>query len=158
MSETTTRPDPPDDPERSFDFWLGSWQLSWPAEQTGGAAGETARGSNRIEFLWGDRVVQENFAAEGGFEGKSWSVYHPASGEWRQTWVDNAGGYLLFRGGFANGVMELRTDPVDHEGGRLVQRMVFRDIAADALCWDWQRSDDGGGSWRDLWNIRYRRA
>lgn len=144
--------------ERAFDFWLGSWRLSWPAEQTGGEAGRVSGGRNRIESLWDGRVIQENFTTEGGsFQGKSWTLYHAPSGEWRQTWVDNSGGYLLFSGGPGNGVMELRSAPVEKDGKTTVNRMVFRDISADALRWHWQRSDDGGDSWRDLWTIDYRR-
>jgi hypothetical protein len=34
--------------------------------------------------------------------------------------------------------------------------MVFRQVTADSLTWDWQRSTDGV-VWSDLWNISYRR-
>lgn len=52
MSNSTDEP-----PERDLDFWLGSWRLSWPAEQTGGEAGAEGRGSNTIESLWDGRVL-----------------------------------------------------------------------------------------------------
>jgi hypothetical protein len=147
-----------DAPERAFDFWLGSWRLSWPAEQTGGQAGAQGLGSNRITSLWDGRVVQENFSTDdGAFQGKSWSLYHAPSGEWRQTWVDNGGGYLLFRGGPTDAGFELRTDTVERNGKELVNRMVFREITEASLGWYWQRSEDGGGSWHDVWTIRYRR-
>lgn len=146
-------------PERDLDFWLGSWRLSWPAEQTGGVAGEEGRGSNTIESLWDGRVLQENFASDGaGFHGKSWSVYHAPSDEWRQTWVDSNGGYLLFRGGAVDGGFELRTDAAERDGKTVVHRMLFHDITAEGLRWDWQRSEDGGANWQDVWNIRYERG
>lgn len=158
MSDNGNR-NAPDAPERGFDFWPGSWQLSWPAEQTGGEAGTRAGGSNRIERLWDGQVLQENFStAGGGFQGKSWSVHHAPSGEWRQTWVDNGGGYLLFSGGFTDGVMDLRSAAVEREGKVLPNRMVFRDIASDELHWDWQRSEDGGASWQGIWNSHCRRG
>ena len=37
---------------RQFDFWLGEWDLTWPAEQTGGGAGE-------IGLRPGARVLEE---------------------------------------------------------------------------------------------------
>lgn len=144
---------------QQFDFWLGEWELTWPAEQSGGAVGQTAKGTNRIEKILNGCVVQENFAfANGGYRGQSVSVYNPQLGEWRQTWVDTGGGYLLFTGGFEEGRMELRTEAREREGKTLLNRMVFRDISEEALNWDWQRSEDGGETWIDVWNIAYQRV
>jgi hypothetical protein len=151
--------EPCSNPEVSqFNFWLGDWDLEWPAEQMGGADGDTGTGANRIERVLGGCVVEENFStSDGSFLGRSHSVYDPAAGFWRQTWVDNQGGYLLFAGGMDGDTMELRTPVVERDGKLAVNRMVFRDIATDSLSWDWQGSRDGGESWDDLWNISYRR-
>lgn len=139
-----------------FDFWLGEWELSWPAEQAGGEAGKTGEGTNSIEKIMDACTVQENFSfADGSYQGTSWSVYNPRSGTWRQTWVDNSGAYLLFEGSFDNDQMELRTSPREQDGKTLVNRMVFHDISESGFLWDWQRSEDGGETWTDLWNITY---
>jgi len=71
--------------------------------------------------------------------------------------VDNQGGYLLFTGEFNDGQMELRTEPSEREGKTFISRMVFRNITKNSLDWDWQRSEDGGKTWQDLWNIHYER-
>lgn len=144
-------------PEASqFDFWLGEWDLSWPAEQTGGDPGELATGTNVITHRFGNCVVEENFAtSDGSFLGHSVSVYDEKTASWRQTWVDSSGGYLLFEGGVREGVMELRTPTVEEDGHTVVQRMVFTDIEEDSLAWHWQRSRDGGEQWEELWTIRY---
>lgn len=146
---------PCESPEaRQFDFWLGEWDLTWPAEQTGGAEGEIGRGTNRIERLFGDCVVEENFSLPGSdFYGRSLSVYDPQAGMWRQTWVDSQANYLIFAGGYDGQTMELHTPEVE----RVVQRMVFSNIGQDSLNWDWQGSRDGGETWNDLWNITYQR-
>jgi hypothetical protein len=103
-------------------------------------------------------VVEERFATDdGSFEGRSYSVFSHEDDEWRQTWVDSSGGYLVLTGWFDGERMELRTAPRERDGARVVNRMVFRDIATDSLRWDWQGSKDGGESWSDLWNIEYRR-
>jgi hypothetical protein len=142
------------DARSALDFWLGEWDLTWPAEQTGGRAGELGRGTNRISQMFDGAVIAEEFAfADGSFRGHSVSVYDGTAGLWRQTWVDSDAGYLLFSGGPIADVVELRTEPGD--GGR-ANRMVFRDITEDSLRWDWQKSPDGV-SWSDLWNITYRR-
>jgi hypothetical protein len=142
-----------------FDFWLGEWQLTWPAQQTGGDPGNEAKGTNRIERVMGGCVVEENFSmGDGTFSGRSLSVYDSQQGLWRQTWVDNSGSYLLFTGHFGQGRMILQTEPVVKDDEMVMNRMVFREIEDDSLRWDWQRSRDGGDSWTDLWNIRYRRT
>jgi hypothetical protein len=144
--------------ERQFDFWLGDWDLTWPAGQSGGTEGETATGVNRISRLFGDCVIEENFSTDdGAFQGHSVSAYDDRIGLWRQTWVDSSGGYLVFTGSFDGETMTLGTDPVEREGEVVVQRMVFSQIRADSLEWVWQGSRDGGTTWNDLWNISYRR-
>lgn len=146
------------DEARQFDFWLGDWELSWPAEQTGGEQGTRGSGSNRIDKLFGECVIEENFSTDdASFRGHSVSVYDEDSGIWRQTWVDSAGGYLVFSGQFDDGVMELRTEPRERDGNITIQRMRFTDITHDSLEWVWQGSRDGGATWDDLWNISYTR-
>jgi hypothetical protein len=92
-----------------------------------------------------------------GLRGRSVSVFDAQSGQWRQTWVDNQGGYLDFNGAFSNSRMVLmRAAMLD--GQQVQQRMVWYDIGDDSLRWNWERSDDGGASWEVLWEIRYTRA
>lgn len=142
-----------------MDFWLGEWSLSWPAEQTGGEAGATMEGTNRISQLFGRCAIEENFAtADGEFRGHSVSVYDERASTWRQTWVDSSGSYLWFTGGMEDAEMILSTEPVVTNGTTSVSRMVFTDIRSDSLLWRWQKSVDGGASWSDVWTISYRRA
>ena len=146
-------------PEASqFDFWVGEWELTWDSQQTGGAEGQEGKGTNKIYRILGECVIHENFtAADGSLIGQSWSMYNPRTREWRQTWVDNQGSYLLFTGKFENGEMELRTAPVERNGQTFISRMVFRNIEANSINWDWQRSTDNGETWVDVWNIEYQR-
>lgn len=152
-------PNPCEAPESGqFNFWLGEWDLTWPAEQMGGKEGETGKGTNSITRILGDCIVKENFSFPAGdFYGNSVSVYSPARKCWQQTWVDSQGGYLLFTGEFKDGQMILRTEPFKRGEKTYVSRMVFRNITADSLDWDWQRSEDMGQTWKDLWNIHYQR-
>lgn len=144
---------------RQLDFWLGEWELRWPAEQMGGAQGDLGRGRNSITRLFDDCVIEENFMTDdASYRGHSVSVYDVSAGVWRQTWVDSAGGYLWLTGGEVDGQMILSTEPVEKEAGVAVNRMVFADVETDSLEWVWQRSDDGGSTWTDLWNISYRRS
>lgn len=138
---------------RQLDFWLGTWDAYY-------AEGATQPGGrNVITRAYGDCVIQEEF--DGGPEaqgliGHSVSTYHARSGRWRQTWVDNQGGYFALVGG-PDGedfvlVSHRLTDNVP------VQRMVFADITPQSFTWRWQSSPDGGATWSDAWVIWYRRA
>lgn len=139
-----------------FDFWIGTWDVSWvEADSVRGS------GTNRIERVLGGRVLQENFEVAAGsmqgFQGKSWSVPDAASGRWRQTWVDNQGGYLDFVGRAEGDRRIFEREFTDRQGKPRRQRMVFHDIQADRLIWDWERSLDGGNTWELQWRIFYER-
>lgn len=134
-----------------FDFWLGDWTVRWTD-----AEGREHSGTNRIRKTHGGCVIVEQFDGRPGtpLQGTSVSAYVPDAGQWKQTWVDNQGSYLDFAGGLADGRMVLaRRDP--HSGKR--QRMIFSDIGADSLTWDWQLSADDGATWRTAWRLHYAR-
>ena len=133
-----------DNPETQFDFWLGAWDCTW---------GEDGKGSNRVLRIMDDKVIQENFSAP-DLLGMSVSVYDPERKVWCQTWVDNNGTYLDFTGGFGDGRMVLVRDAVVR-GEACKQRMVWFNIEPGQFDWNWERSDDGGETWRVLWKIRY---
>ncbi|MGH1363379.1 MAG: hypothetical protein ACRBF0_07475 [Calditrichia bacterium] len=141
-----------------FDFWIGEWELSWAGGQAGTPEGQTGSARNHITKNLGGCTIEENFSfADSSFIGRSWSVFNAQTEHWQQTWVDNSGAYLLFTGGYEDGKMELRSAVKERNGKQVVSRMIFENITADAFDWNWQRSLDGGQTWSDLWNIRYRR-
>ena len=136
-----------------LDFWLGDWDLTW----------EGGHGTNRLSRILRDRVILEEFeeAAESGgadaLHGRSWSVFDADRGLWRQTWVDDQGGYLDLVGGRADGCFAFeRAAP--ERGERARQRMVFRNVTADAFRWTWESSPDDGATWVVRWAIDYRRG
>jgi len=90
-------------------------------------------------------------------KGRSVSMYDRASGRWKQTWVDNSGDYLDFTGGLEDGRMVFARE-AQRDGKPFRQRMVFEGVKRESLRWLWQRSDDGGRTWKTLWEIAYRRA
>jgi hypothetical protein len=151
-------PTPPDSPCaaeecRQFDFWVGDWTVSWTGKE-----GKRLRGTNRIQSVLDGCVIEENFDDPVGmFRGRSFSVYNKTTKQWQQTWVDNTGGYLDFVGEFKDGKMILGRKATK-DGKEFLQRMVWYDIATDALEWNWERSDDQGKTWTLLWSIHYTRG
>ncbi len=133
-------------PETQFDFWLGEWDARW---------GEDGIGTNRVERILDDKIIQEKFSGE-NLNGLSFSSYDSERGLWCQTWVDNTGSYLDFTGKFEGGKMVLSRDAIV-KGQVCKQRMVWFNITPDQFDWNWERSDDDGQSWRALWEIKYMR-
>jgi Protein of unknown function (DUF1579) len=140
---------------RQLDFWVGDWDLTWPGQN-----GQPAqRGRNRIERELGDCVVHEHFSdqAEPPFQGTSVSTFTPKLGKWQQTWVDNQGSYLDLTGEFKDGQMVLGREAVGKDDKKIQQRMVFKNIKQDSFDWTWERSEDGGATWKVIWPIHYER-
>ncbi len=140
---------------RQMDFWVGAWDVEW--ESTPGIP--AGRGTNTITRQLGQCVIQEDFdggPTTGGLVGRSVSLYDARAGSWRQTWVDNQGGYFALTGGpQSDGSFVLNNTRISESAPYL--RMVFEDIGENGLTWRWQRSQDAGATWSDSWVIRYTR-
>ena len=150
---------PPPEPcaaaeQKQLSFWVGEWDLTWP----GNKAGEIDHGTNSIKRILDGCVVQENFSAQaaGHLRGTSVSTFDAHAGKWKQTWVDNEGGYLDFVGEFKDGQMILQREAV-RQGEKFLQRMVWKNITANELDWSWEASHDGGKTWQVQWPIHYKR-
>lgn len=88
--------------------------------------------------------------------GTSVSTFDANSKKWKQTWVDNQGAYLDFVGEFKNGEMILQREALT-KNGRILQRMVWKNITSKELDWSWEASQDGGKTWQVQWTIHYKR-
>lgn len=143
-------------PEAFMDFWVGRWQLQW--EDADGGVG---RGTNRVEKILGGQVIRESFSAEegrlAGYQGRSYSVYNPNSGGWKQTWVDNNSGYIALDGQMEQNRRIFITRSPGLDGDVVLKRMVFYAITHDSLIWDWESSSDNGKTWKLQWRIFYKR-
>ena len=141
--------------QTQLSFWLGEWELTWPGEKQG----EVDHGTNSIRRVLDGCAIEENFS--GGtamhLRGRSLSIFDTISGKWKQTWVDNEGGYLDFTGEFRDGQMILAREAVRRNGQRVLQRMVFKNITPNELDWSWEASTDGGKTWQVNWPIHYKR-
>jgi hypothetical protein len=157
-SNTPSHPPPASPPcsgpeWKQLDFWVGDWDLTWPA--TGPNPAGT--GTNRITKILGGCVVQENFHGSGEppLTGMSVSTFNPQLKKWQQTWVDDQGSYLDFTGQFENGEMTLSMERTNPAGKPVKLRMIFKNIRADSLDWSWEKSADSGKTWQVQWPIHY---
>jgi hypothetical protein len=143
-----------DTPEsRQMDFWIGDWEARYTLN------GVTEKGRNRITKVLDGCAIFEEFSGgpAAALEGRSYSVYDARAGKWKQTWVDNQGGYLDFVGDVVEGNRVFAREFV-RQGALVKQRMVFRDVKPESFKWLWQASTDGGATWATRWEIDYRRV
>jgi hypothetical protein len=150
------QPKPCSEPQqKQLDFWVGEWDLTWP----GNKEGQTDHGTNSVQRILDGCIVQENFSGADAIHlrGQSVSIFDATSGKWKQTWVDNEGGYLDFVGEFKDGQMVLAREATRPDGSKGLQRMVFKNITHDEFDWSWEGSKDGGKSWTVVWPIHYKR-
>ncbi|MFC7049208.1 hypothetical protein [Emcibacter nanhaiensis] len=143
------------DDYRRLDFWVGTWRVHW------GAGDQAGEGTNVITRSYDDCVIEENF--DGGvsssgqhFRGMSISIYDQRGEQWRQTWMDNQGGFFDFYGLDLGDEFVFQTKQSVKKPG-VILRMLFTDIKPDSLTWRWQKSEDLGNEWKDLWVIYYER-
>jgi hypothetical protein len=138
---------------RQLDFWVGTWELSWTGQD-----GKPGKGTNVITRSLNDCVIEERFAVLDGerpFTGMSVSTYDVKARGWRQTWVDNSGAYIPLAGGPSEEGFQFRQRNYADDRN---MRMIWKDVKKDSLDWHWQRSEDGGQTWEDVWVIHYKRA
>jgi len=138
-----------------FDFWVGEWDAWWYGKDS-----VKEFGRNSITKVLDGAALHEDFSIHSGvnkgFKGRSLSVIDAQSGRWKQTWVDNAGGYIPFTGG-AEGTERYFEREFERNGKRVMQKMVFRSIEKERFVWDWTSSTDGGATWNTVWRIHYTR-
>jgi hypothetical protein len=141
------------DEMRQFDFWLGDWDVRDPEG--------VLAGRNRIEPILGDTAIRETWEGESGHRGTSLNAWDPVSRVWRQAWIDVGGLWLWIEGGLVDGVMVMEGDrPRRDDPGRIVRHRISWsrvDGDADRLRQHWEMSEDGGGSWKTLFDGRYTR-
>jgi len=147
-----------DEEYRQLDFWVGDWSLEWDTPN-----GKIGTGTNVIsKSPYGGCVITENFDGSPtiAFKGMSVSTWHKPAKLWRQTWVDDQGGYFALSGGpNDDGTFTLTNTRLSDKAPH--SRMVWSEITPDSLIWSWQGhkagETDAAKKWSDQWVIRYTR-
>jgi hypothetical protein len=151
-AQQQTQTPPCSTPEfRQMDFWVGTWDAHYAADTS-----QPPGGTNVITREYGSCVIQEQFDGgpqAQGLIGHSVSTYHAPTQQWRQTWVDNQGGYFALSGGRVGDIFILTSYQMNTNTP--AQRMVFADITDKSFTWRWQATADAGATWTDSWVIHY---
>jgi len=144
----------PRDGSHDFDFTHGKWhthitQILDPFD--GGTHTVTMDGTKTSMSVWNGRAWLEEIEADGPdghWEGATFFLYNPKSGQWSQQYIDSASGEFQAPtvGSFKNGRAELYATET-YKGENVIVRGVWSDIAADSHRYEIAYSQDGGRTW-----------
>jgi hypothetical protein len=141
---------------RQFDFWVGEWEAF-------GIKGQKA-GDSKISIILDSCIILEEWTStgkQGGitYTGKSFNTFNAATGQWQQTWVDNAGGsneYLL--GKFEDGKIIYSSKPFPFSKDTMaIRKMTFFNLGADKVRQLGEISKNDGATWAIEYDLEYRR-
>jgi hypothetical protein len=142
-------PAPCSSPEyHQFDFWIGDWEVWGQAD--------TVVGYNQVEQILGTCVIMENWTGKGGSTGKSFNLYNQRTGEWEQTWVDNAGSKIDFHGKYSDGVLDMTSEGTGRDGKPYIFRLRFWNNDDGSVRQLWESTRDDGETWNVLFDGLYK--
>ena len=133
---------------RQLDYWLGEWDVEVNGQRT-------ARSS--IQLILDDCVVYENFwTLNGGYSGKSFSVWDPQDKRWEQQYVDTTGSSRAWVGALEGDrvVFFLRGQG---QTPATVSRMSYIKEGPDRVRQLIEVSTDDGKTWANGWEGVYLR-
>lgn len=138
-----------DTPEhRSFDFWLGEWQVHSAPDQK-------LAGSNAITREYEGCVIHERYTTGRGYSGESLNIYDAGRKVWHQTWVDTDGTLLVLEGALRDGSMVLEGQ--NSADGRVTKHRITWTPNADGSVRQLWESTDANGAWTTSFDGRYTR-
>lgn len=132
-----------------FDFMAGDWEVTEPDGKV--------VGHNHLERILGSRVLFENWEGNGGYVGKSFSIYDVADGVWKQFWVDASGLVLELRGGMVDGSMVLSGQRLQ-KGKSVRDRIAWTPNPDGTVRQLWELSKDDGKTWSVVFDGLYHRT
>ena len=142
------------DGSHDFDFSRGKWhthitRVLDPFD--GGTHVITMEGTKTSIPVWDGRAWLEEIEADGPdghWEGATFFLYNPKSGQWSQQYIDSASGEFQAPtvGSFKDGRAELFATET-YKARNVIVRGVWSDITADSHRYEISYSQDGGRTW-----------
>jgi hypothetical protein len=144
-----------------FDFLEGEWNALCRFPLPDGTWGEGPGSMTASKVLVGC-VSLEFF--EGPYQGANIKglglrAFNPKTSQWEHTWTDTLapGGFLVWRGRFVGGAIDLCGEWLDEAGRQVLSRLTWSRITERSAHWESHRSGDGGKTWSKHWEIDFTR-
>jgi len=133
-----------------MDFWLGDWNVY--------SSKGNLQGTNRIDQILGSCVLFENWVGIGGNRGHSFNIYNRKEERWEQTWVDDSGEVIYFRGNWDEKTSQMVyfSETKTKVGKPLLYRMIFTPENGE-VHQIWEASFNSGRDWMVMFEGTYRK-
>ena len=147
------------DPQRAFDFEIGSWKTQLKRlvrPLTGSTTWVEYQGTSVVRKVWDGRANLLELDVQGPagrIEALSLRLYNPETHQWSLNFASAAGGELSVPpaiGGFKNGRGEFFNQETLN-GKPIVVRFVVSDITPTSCHFEQAFSADGGKTWEVNW-------
>jgi len=125
---------------RSFDFWLGNWQVT-------SAADDVIR-RNKITAINDSCALLEEYSTPSGYLGKSLNSYDKNTGKWHQNWTDNSGLLLSLQGGLVGKSMVMTGMTLGDNSMQIINKLTWTPLENGTVRQFWQTSKDNGATWQ----------
>lgn len=147
-ADKNSRPCEYSEKHREFDFWIGEWEVFNPQGQKVGV--------NVIQKFINGCVIYENWtSARSGYYGKSFNYYDPATGKWKQNWVDSRGGIVWYEGEVKDGVMHFTGESISMNGSKQLARVTLTPLPDGRVHHVIEQSADDGKTWSVFFDGMY---
>jgi ketosteroid isomerase-like protein len=130
--------------QHEFDFWIGDWDVFE-------VGSKVAHG--RIDSILDGCVLREDYIANDGHEGQSFTIYDASRNLWHQTWVTSRGTLLEIEGKFESGQIVMTGTNAKKEIVRGTWKPINGEVREVAV-----KSADNGKTWEPWFDIMFRRA
>ena len=136
---------------RALDYWLGNWTVSYP----GGPKGS----SSKVVLQLDKCLFVEQWGDSKGHRGENVFAYGQDDHTWHGLFADNRGRLHVFvEGTVVAGTAEFIGPSRGDDGGAVLNRLRVIRIDANTLKQIWDKSVDGGHTWKPDFALNYRRA
>ena len=103
---------------RQLDFLIGDWELFSPNNK--------AVGEIKVQLALGTQVLEESFKGENGLKAKSNFYFDTNKQLWINSWSDDFGNELTFKGIFVNNKLVLNATSTNSHGKKTFHRIIYK--------------------------------
>jgi len=135
------------DPQHQLDFLVGEWVVY--------TSDGRCVGSNRFEKQSDGPVVAGYWTNTEGSGGMSLNTFDAATGQWKRSWVDTDGTFILSTGGFQHQSWCMEGGGCQGDGTDLRTRMRMTPQPYGVVIQEIERSRDGGETWQLEHRLQY---
>jgi len=121
---------------KSFDFWIGEWEVF---DVKGNLVG-----TNTITKQYDNCVLQEKWISQGPSRGTSYNFFDRSDKTWNQVWIDNTGYVLYLKGQLQDGLMVLKSEITEGKNGPFYNQISWKKNDDKSVTQLWETYNKNG--------------